>query len=276
MPSSSWIRASSGMEKHTKDNALMPCPNCPDIPWLKRRLLAYQFAFIPRHPLSAQEMVSLHRPSPLFVKKRRDCPWSFFAARNVCFRSEAEIVQSQQICATSAHDPKQTSMVIDIAAHANELTPVLGAKTKSKPGPNLGGQVRRLVRIPLRLHSAPRFPTRTVALGARAAEEFGHSRTGPAPALAGGDALGVEMIGDGLGRSHPRRLGGLNFDHEVPHKRFDLLSPLRHSINPEPATAHRLSGRCSGLCRSRSAFRRTADANAGRSEIPLMPNANIA
>jgi len=167
-------------------------------------------------------------------------------------------------------------MVIDVAAHANELTPVLGARAKSRPGPDLGGQVRRLVRISLWLHSVPRFPTRTVALDARAAEEFGHSRTGPAPALAGGDSLGVEIIGDGLGHSHPRRLGGLNFDHKVPHKRFDLLSPLRHSINPQPATAHRLSGRCSGSCRSRSAFRRTANANAGRSEISLMPNANIA
>jgi hypothetical protein len=36
------------------------------------------------------------------------------------------------------------------------------------------------------------------------------------------------MIGDGLGRRHPRRLGGLNFDDEVPNERLDLLSPMRH------------------------------------------------
>ncbi|TDJ38586.1 MAG: hypothetical protein E2O54_12800, partial [Gammaproteobacteria bacterium] len=52
-----------------------------------------------------------------------------------------------------------------------------------------------------------------------------------APALAGGDAGGVEMSGDGLRRSHPRRLGGLNFDDEVPHERLDVLSPLRHSVD---------------------------------------------
>jgi hypothetical protein len=40
------------------------------------------------------------------------------------------------------------------------------------------------------------------------------------------------MIGDGLGRSHPRRLGRLNFDDDVPHERLDLLSPLRHPVNP--------------------------------------------
>ncbi len=40
------------------------------------------------------------------------------------------------------------------------------------------------------------------------------------------------MIGDGLGRSHPRRLGGLDFDDEVPQERLDLLSPSRHSVNP--------------------------------------------
>ena len=82
--------------------------------------------------------------------------------------------------------------------------------------------------------SSPWAPlsSRTVALGTRAAEEFGHRRAGPAAALSGGDALGVEMIGDGLGRSHPRRFGGLNFADEVPHERLDLLSPLRHSEYP--------------------------------------------
>jgi hypothetical protein len=40
------------------------------------------------------------------------------------------------------------------------------------------------------------------------------------------------MIGDSLGRSHPRRLGRLNFDNEVPHERLDLLSPLRHPVIP--------------------------------------------
>ncbi len=101
-------------------------------------------------------------------------------------------------------------------------------------GPRVSGAVRvgRLVGITLRLHRAPRFASRTVALGARAAEEFGHGRPGSAPALAGGDARGVEMIGDGLGRRHPRRLGGLDFDDEVPHERLDVLSPLRHSVNP--------------------------------------------
>ena len=49
----------------------------------------------------------------------------------------------------------------------------------------------RLVRITIRLHCACRFSTRTVAFGARAIEEFSHSRAGPAPALAGGDTLGV-------------------------------------------------------------------------------------
>ncbi len=39
------------------------------------------------------------------------------------------------------------------------------------------------------------------------------------------------MIGDGLGRSHPRRLGSLNFDDEVPQERLDLLSPSRHFVN---------------------------------------------
>ena len=82
------------------------------------------------------------------------------------------------------------------------------------------------------VYRAPRFPTRTIALGARATEEFGHGRAGPAPALAGSDALGVEMIGDGLGRSHPRRLGGLNFGDEVPYERLNLLSLSRHSVNP--------------------------------------------
>ena len=38
------------------------------------------------------------------------------------------------------------------------------------------------------------------------------------------------MIGDGLGPSHPRRLGGFNFDDEAPHERLDLLSPLRHTV----------------------------------------------
>jgi hypothetical protein len=40
------------------------------------------------------------------------------------------------------------------------------------------------------------------------------------------------MIGDGLGRSHPRRLGGLNFDDEVLHERLNSLSPSRHYVNP--------------------------------------------
>jgi hypothetical protein len=38
------------------------------------------------------------------------------------------------------------------------------------------------------------------------------------------------MIGDGLGRSHPRRLGGLNFGDEVPYERLNLLSLSRHSV----------------------------------------------
>ena len=79
--------------------------------------------------------------------------------------------------------------------------------------------------------NAPRLPTRTVALGARAAEKFGHSRAGPAPAFASGDARGVEMIGDGLGRSHPRGLGSFDFGHDVSHERFDILTPLYHSTN---------------------------------------------
>ena len=76
----------------------------------------------------------------------------------------------------------------------------------------------------------PRFLTRPVAPGARAAEEFGYSRAVPGPAFAGGDALGIEMIGDGLGRDQPRRLGGFDFDDESPHERLDLLSPLRHIV----------------------------------------------
>ena len=77
----------------------------------------------------------------------------------------------------------------------------------------------------------PAVATRTVALGTRAAEKFRHSRTGPAPPLSRGVAYGVEMLGDRLWRSPPRRLGSFDFDHDVPHERLDLLSPLYHSIN---------------------------------------------
>ena len=49
--------------------------------------------------------------------------------------------------------------------------------------------------------------------------------------LIGGDTSAVEMLGDRLGRGYPHRLGGLDFDDEVPHKRLDFLSSLRHSMN---------------------------------------------
>lgn len=75
------------------------------------------------------------------------------------------------------------------------------------------------------------FAAGTVALGTRAVEEFRQSGTGPAPALSGGEAFGVEMRGDGLWRSHPRRLGSFDFGHDVPHEVLDFLSPLHNSIN---------------------------------------------
>ena len=68
----------------------------------------------------------------------------------------------------------------------------------------------------------PAVTIRTVALGTRAAEEFGHSRTGPTPALSGGEAFGVEMFGDGLWRLYPRRLGSFDFGYDAPHERFIL------------------------------------------------------
>ena len=68
----------------------------------------------------------------------------------------------------------------------------------------------------------PPFAARAVALGTRAAEEFRHSRPGPAPALSGGEAFGVEMFGDGLWRFYPRRLGSFDFDHDAPHERLIL------------------------------------------------------
>jgi hypothetical protein len=40
------------------------------------------------------------------------------------------------------------------------------------------------------------------------------------------------MIGDVLGRGHPGRLGGLDFQDKAPNERLDLLSPLCHWINP--------------------------------------------
>ena len=77
----------------------------------------------------------------------------------------------------------------------------------------------------------PAFAARAVAPGSRAGEEFRHGRPGPAPALSGGEAFGVEMLGNGLRRSHPRRLGGFDLDHDVPDELLDFLSPLSHSIN---------------------------------------------
>ncbi len=69
----------------------------------------------------------------------------------------------------------------------------------------------------------PAVTIRTVALGTRAAEEFRHSRPGPAPALSGGEAFGVEMLGNGLWRSYPHRLGSFDFDHDAPNSR-----PVQH------------------------------------------------
>ena len=39
------------------------------------------------------------------------------------------------------------------------------------------------------------------------------------------------MLGDGLRRSHPHRLGGFNLRHDAPHELFDFPSSLCHSIN---------------------------------------------
>jgi len=75
------------------------------------------------------------------------------------------------------------------------------------------------------------FAAGTVALGTWAAEEFGQDHTGPTPALSGGEAFGVEMLGDGLWRSHPSRLGSFNVGYDVPHELLDFLSPLYHAIN---------------------------------------------
>ena len=77
----------------------------------------------------------------------------------------------------------------------------------------------------------PRFATRTVAFGAPAAEEFGHSRAGPAPALACGEAFGVKMVSDGLWRSRPRRFRCFDFGDNAPDEGFYLLSSLHRSMS---------------------------------------------
>ncbi len=52
------------------------------------------------------------------------------------------------------------------------------------------------------------------------------------------------MIGDGLGRSHLRRLGCLNFDGVVPQERLDLLSPSRNSVNPSALILYAWQDNC--------------------------------
>ena len=83
----------------------------------------------------------------------------------------------------------------------------------------------------LGLAMRPAIAAGTVALCTRATEEFRHSLASPEPALSGGEAIGVEMLGDGFWRCHPRRLGSFDFGHDVPHELLDLLSPLYHSKN---------------------------------------------
>ena len=43
----------------------------------------------------------------------------------------------------------------------------------------------------------PAFAAGTVALCTRATEEIRHCLASPAPALSGGEAIGVEMLGEG-------------------------------------------------------------------------------
>lgn len=69
----------------------------------------------------------------------------------------------------------------------------------------------------------------TVALGARTAEEFSHTRAGPAPALTGRDAICNKMIGVGLKRGCSHRFRSLNFNDDTLYERLNLYSTICHS-----------------------------------------------
>ena len=81
-----------------------------------------------------------------------------------------------------------------------------------------------------RCPSLPALPARPVALSTGAAEELRNGRAGPVPAHTAGDALGVEMVGDGLRSGRPRRLHCFDFPNDAPNEGLNLLSSLRHSL----------------------------------------------
>ncbi len=70
-----------------------------------------------------------------------------------------------------------------------------------------------------------------MAFGSRTAEEPNDGRTGPLPALTGGDTRRVEMLGNGLRRRHSCPFGSIDVADEPPHERLDILSQLRQPVN---------------------------------------------